>query len=54
MHKGEIKLDGNVTVTGTSKLIGETRIADDTITLDTHTHGSNNVNQANTAGPNTN
>lgn len=54
IHKGEIKLDGNVTVTGTSKLIGETRIADDTITLDTHTHGSNNVNQANTAGPNTN
>ena len=54
IHKGEIKLDGNVTVTGTSKLIGETRIADDTITLDNHTHGSNNVNQANTAGPNTN
>ena len=54
VYKGEIKLDGNVTVTGTSKLIGETRIADDTITLDTHTHGSNNVNQANTAGPNTN
>ena len=54
MHKGEIKLDGNVTVTGTSKLIGETRIADDTITLDTHTHGSNNIDQANTAGPNTN
>lgn len=47
MHKGEIKLDGNVTVTGTTK------IADSTITLDTHTHGSNNVNQANTAGPNT-
>ena len=54
VYKGEIKLDGNVTVTGTSKLIGETRIADDTITLDNHTHGSNNVNQANTAGPNTN
>ena len=54
MHKGEIKLDGNVTVTGTSKLIGETRIADDTITLDDHTHGSNNIDQANTAGPNTN
>lgn len=54
IHKGEIKLDGNVTVTGTSKLIGETRIADDTITLDTHTHGSNNVNQANTNVPNTN
>ena len=54
IHKGEIKLDGNVTVRGTSKLIGETRIADDTITLDTHTHGSNNVNQANTNVPNTN
>ena len=54
VYKGEIKLDGNVTVTGTSKLIGETRIADDTITLDTHTHGSNNVNQANTNVPNTN
>lgn len=47
MHKGEIKLDGNVTVTGTTKIV------DGTITLDTHTHGSNNVNQANTAGPNT-
>lgn len=46
MHKGEIKLDGNVTVTGTTKIV------DGTITLDTHTHGSNNVNQANTAGPN--
>ena len=54
VYKGEIKLDGNVTVTGTSKLIGETRIAGDTITLDTHTHGSNNIDQANTAGPNTN
>jgi hypothetical protein len=54
VYKGEIKLDGNVTVTGTSKLIGETRIADDTITLDNHTHGSNNIDQANTAGPNTN
>ena len=47
MHKGEIKLDGNVTVTGTTKIV------DGTITLDTHTHGSNNVNQVNTAGPNT-
>ena len=54
VYKGNIKLDGNVTVTGTSKLIGETRIADDTITLDNHTHGSNNIDQANTAGPNTN
>ena len=44
----KITLDGDVDVTGNLRLTTEG------ITLNTHTHGSNNVNQANTAGPNTN
>ena len=44
----KITLDGDVDVTGNLRLTTEG------ITLNTHTHGSNNVDQANTAGPNTN
>ena len=44
----KITLDGDVDVTGNLRLTTEG------ITLNTHTHGSNNVNQVNTAGPNTN
>lgn len=48
MHKGEIKLDGNVTVTGTTKIV------DGTITLDDHTHTiSSGSSAGNTSGPNT-
>ena len=44
----KITLDGDVDVTGDLRLTAEG------ITLNTHTHGQNNVNQPNTAGPNAN
>ena len=44
----KITLDGDVDVTGNLRLTAEG------ITLNTHTHGQNNVDQPNTAGPNAN
>jgi len=44
----KITLDGDVDITGNLRLTAEG------ITLNTHTHGSNNVDQANTDEPNTN
>ncbi len=47
--KGLIKLDADDV-----EITGDLRLSKEGITLNTHTHGSNNVDQANTAGPNTN
>ena len=44
----KITLDGDVDITGDLRLTAEG------ITLNTHTHGQNNVDQPNTAEPNTN
>jgi len=44
----KITLDGDVDITGNLRLTAEG------ITLNTHTHGQNNVDQPNTAEPNTN
>jgi len=48
LESTNIKLDGDVEITG------DLRLSKEGITLNTHTHGQNNVNQANTAGPNAN
>ena len=50
MNMGNIKLDGEVNITGNLIVDKTTKTSEDLI-LDTHVHGDNNVNQANTAGP---
>ena len=47
--EGLIKLDAN-----NVEITGDLRLSKEGITLNTHTHGQNNVDQPNTAGPNAN
>ena len=50
MNMGNIKLDGEVNITG-NLIVDKTTKTSEDLVLDTHVHGDNNVNQTNTAGP---